>query len=177
MLKKYFLTLFLFGLFVTSASGEERKAIEIIPSKAIGGAATVIVRLQGSEPQEFSARTYGSPYSSQMPIGEEFNPWIWSQDKRYFIFSTLSKELVDYGEFFPFLKRETLKHFVDGPKMQTIYLVDIENQELSPIATLTPKDIYCLNQKFFIKDKNIFFSANKEYLIDIKNKKAVEVRE
>lgn len=153
----------------------EDKVVEVIPDNIIGQD-TLIIRLSDSAPQKFISSIYWSPFSSQMPIGDRYNPWIWNKDKQYFIFSVLSEKKVDYSEHIDAIKYLSDEQLRMGPQKQIIYLVDINSQEITPLLKLEPKEIYCINQMFYFENDSIYFRANKVYLIDIKQKSCIEVK-
>jgi len=150
--------------------------VKILEDNIIGKD-TVYIKLKNSKPKKFISSIYWSPLSSQLPVGEEYNPWIWDSKCRYFIFSAFTEDNVNLLDYLPEYKK-----FADMdrslwwiPERQILYLVDIEKQTIEKILEIGPKEIFTLNQKFYTKDGKIYFKAGKLYLIDLEKKTPQEV--
>lgn len=172
-MKKIFYILLISLFFINLSYAQEK--IEILDDNIIGQD-TLYINFTNSKPKKFIASIYWSPLSSQLPVGEQYNPWIWDDTRKYFIFSTFEGDNVYLPDYLPEYKKYVSedKTMWMIPEKQALYLVDINGETITQILEIGPKEIHALNQKFYKKDGNIYFHANKDYLINLQSRTCQE---
>ena len=147
--------------------------IRLVASKDLGQE-VIAITFDRAQRKDVVASIYCSQISDALPG----HPWIWDETQTYFIYSAFEGDMVYLPDYLPEMqvdnpKRDELRWMI--PEKQVLYLVDVSSETITRILELGPQDIYTICQYFYRREGRIYFRANKNYVIDVERKTAIEV--